>query len=298
MSLLCVALSPSVDVTYQVPRLGGISRPHTVVRVPGGKGFNVARAAHTLGASVGAAGIVGGHSGRWIADGLAAAGIAAELVEGAEETRSCVTITADDGASTEVYEPPTPVTADEWAALTAVVAGAAADWVALSGALPPGAPDGAIGVLADAAGGRVAVDTHGAALVGAVAHADLVKINAAEAAALLGTDGPPDELATRLLETTDGPQLVVVTAGAAGAVAVTRDDRGPVWARPPALPAHHPVGSGDSFLAGLLTADPSDLDDALRRAVAAGAANALVPGAAVLDPERCAELTPQVRLDR
>ena len=44
-------LSPSLDVTYLVDEVtvGEIHRPHTVLRSPGGKGLNLARAAHRRG---------------------------------------------------------------------------------------------------------------------------------------------------------------------------------------------------------------------------------------------------------
>jgi fructose-1-phosphate kinase PfkB-like protein len=70
------------------------------------------------------------------------------------------------------------------------------------------------------------------------------------------------------------------------------------------------VGSGDSFLGGLLTAlggpgdgpddgpgdGPSDLAAALRLATATGAANALVAGAGRLDLAALAELRDRVRI--
>lgn len=57
----------------------------------------------------------------------------------------------------------------------------------------------------------------------------------------------------------------------------------------------YPVGSGDSFLAGLVTAlDRGDAwEDALRLALGAGAANAELPGAARIDPARAAALAEQ-----
>ncbi|MGH2579495.1 MAG: PfkB family carbohydrate kinase [Actinomycetota bacterium] len=42
---------------------------------PGGKGLNVARSAHALGADVTATGILAGHAGRWIEEALAAEGV-------------------------------------------------------------------------------------------------------------------------------------------------------------------------------------------------------------------------------
>jgi fructose-1-phosphate kinase PfkB-like protein len=54
----------------------------------------------------------------------------------------------------------------------------------------------------------------------------------------------------------------------------------------------YPVGSGDAFLAGLVTAldDGASWEDALRLALGAGAANAEMPGAARLDPARARTL--------
>ena len=64
--ILCVAASPSVDKLFEVGRveIGAIHRPDGFVQVPGGKGLNVARAAHALGAEVIATGILAGHAGR------------------------------------------------------------------------------------------------------------------------------------------------------------------------------------------------------------------------------------------
>ncbi len=68
----------------------------------------------------------------------------------------------------------------------------------------------------------------------------------------------------------------------------------------PDVHGHYPVGSGDSFLGGLL----AELDrgasfvDGLRVAAAAGAANALVPGPGRFEQSSVEELTAQVRIDR
>ena len=61
------------------------------------------------------------------------------------------------------------------------------------------------------------------------------------------------------------------------------------------MSGRYPVGSGDAFLAGLVTALARDepWDDALRAALGAGAANAELPGAGVLDPERARRLAEQ-----
>jgi fructose-1-phosphate kinase PfkB-like protein len=327
---VCVALSPSIDVTYVVPELvpGTIHRPPQVYRVPGGKGFNVARAAHTLGADVVATGVLGGDSGAWMISMLARTGLRMAPVTGARPTRTCVSVAdRSTGELTEFYEPPPPITPRAWADLLATVAAVCEEhpsWVSLSGSLPPGPVPEAIGDLvaaAKGAGARVAVDTHSTALAAAVgAGADLLKVNVEEAAAVLGLGpgtgygsgtgdedgerrpgGPdpgaldPGALAGKLLAASPGSELAIVTAGAAGAVLAARDGSG-LHLR---LDVHgdYPVGSGDSFLGGLLTSlagAPDDLEAAARLAVGAGAANALTPGAGVLDAATARELATQV----
>lgn len=322
--LVCVALSPSIDVTYLVPHLvpGTIHRLPGVYRVPGGKGFNVARAAHALGANVVATGVLGGDSGAWLLAMLTRTGIRIAPVTGARPTRTCVSVAdSSTGELTEFYEPPPPITPKAWSDLLATVARVCEEhpsWVSLSGSLPPGPVPEAIGDLvaaAKGAGARVAVDTHSTALAAAVgAGADLLKVNVEEAAAVLGL-GPgtgypgepvaegtapdvrpdPGALAGKLLAASPDTELAIVTAGADGAVLASRDGTG--------LHLHldvrgdYPVGSGDSFLGGLLTAmalAPDELEAAARLAVGAGAANALTPGAGVLDPARARSLADQV----
>jgi 1-phosphofructokinase family hexose kinase len=322
--IVCVALSPSIDVTYVVPRLapGTIHRPAEVYRVPGGKGFNVARAARTLGADVAAAGVLGGDSGAWMVAMLARGGMRLATVMGIEPTRTCVSVSdRSAGTLTEFYEPPPRITPKAWADLLASVVRVCDEhpsWVSLSGSLPPGPVPEALADLvaaAKGAGAKVAVDTHSTALAAAVgAGADLLKVNVQEAAALLGSGrgtgygelteagqsevndhSDPAVLASALLAASPHTGLTIVTAGADGAVAASRG--GPALRVTLDVRGDFPVGSGDSFLGGLLTAladAPADIEGALRLAIGAGAANALTPGAGVLDADTARRLADKV----
>ena len=83
----------------------------------------------------------------------------------------------------------------------------------------------------------------------------------------------------------------IVTRGAGGVMLAAPDGtlyEGVLYVR-----GRYPVGSGDAFLAGLVTAldRGAPWEDALRLALGAGAANAELPGAARLDPTRAAALT-------
>ena len=288
--IIVVALSPCVDRTMVVDRLavGEVHRPSLATVTPGGKGFNVARAAHTLGAAVVAFGIVGGHSGRWLRESLNQLGVENHLLTGINETRTSISVAdASTRVMTDFYEPATPVTAAEWAELESIVTAAIApgDWLSISGTTAIGAPPDAVSRLvkiAHAGGARVGVDTHGAALRDAAsARPDLIKVNVSEAIGLIGTDRhDPRHLAEQLSEVAD---LAIVTAGVDGAVGGGLHVSSRTVGR-------YPVGSGDSFMAGLLTefsrslgvvADPQVVRAALITATAAATANALVPGAAV-----------------
>ncbi len=283
--ILAVALSPSLDRTLVVDRirLGGITRPQQVVQVAGGKGFNVARAAQALAVPVTAFGILGGPTGTVVAELLGIAQVPVVILAGAQNTRTCTSIAArNDGSLTEFYEPATGTAAEfEHLAEAVLEAVAPGQWVALAGSLPPTvAPDrlaDLVTALRDR-GARVALDSSGPALEAALdAGLAVVKVNAAEAAEIVGQDAPPASL-VRSLRARSGA-LAVVTAGSDGAWAMADEVRqvdSPVR-------GGFPVGSGDCFLAGLLAglAQNSTFDEAVRQAAAVAAANALRPGAAV-----------------
>lgn len=299
--------SPSVDITYVVDdyRLGQIHRPTTVARCPGGKALNMARAARLVGGDVALVTILGGANGRWIADGLEAEGVATTTVPGTLETRTCVSVSSRaTGSLTEVYEhaPDTPV--ELWESLCAEVDGLLAQrpgWLSTSGSMPRKLPADTLASLVRLGhrrGAKVAIDHQGVMLAPALAERpDLLKINRAEAAATL--DGDPDGdiggMARALADRTGG--TVVLTDGADGAVGW--DGTRLVRATLPDVHGDYPVGSGDSFLGGLLaTLDAgAGLADALRTAIACGAANALVPGAARFDADEAHRLAREVVID-
>ena len=87
-----------------------------------------------------------------------------------------------------------------------------------------------------------------------------------------------------------------MTRGAEGVVIAAPDGtlyEGMLYVR-----GRYPVGSGDAFLAGLITAlDRGDRwDEALCLALGAATANAELAGAGKLDPARAAELSAQAEV--
>jgi len=301
--IVCVAANPSIDKLFEVDRVraGEIHRPGAFVQVPGGKGLNVARAAHALGAEVHATGILAGHAGRWLEEAFAAEGVPATFAWARGETRASLSVAdSETRGLTEFYERGDDVGPDGWSRLEDVVRGLVpqASWMTMSGNLPPGAPDDGYARLIGAAreaGVRTALDARQAALEhGVRARPNLVKVNAEEAGWLLRTE-LATELACRtaaiqIRELLDDDGVAVVTRGADGAVVAMADGSvlsGRLYAEGP-----YPVGSGDAFLAGLVTAlDRGDGWEAgVGLALGAATANAELPGAGRLDPVRAKDL--------
>lgn len=300
-------LTPSVDLTYVVEQLelGRIHRPTQVVRRAGGKPLNFARAAAALGADVSIVAVLGGWTGDWLADELTSAEITVRRVSTPALTRTCVSISPDDSDElTELYEYAEPIPADVWAAAREALTAELTDRpgsLVISGGPPRGLPPTGLAELAELAhhaGRQVAVDTHGASLVPLLhSHPELVKINRAEAAQVLGADPATDlaELARGVRAKSGG--IVVLTDGPDGSIGLTADGQTYAVATPD-LRGRFSVGSGDSYLAGLLTSlDRGEgLGSALRLATAAGVANAQVPGPGTFDRELVRELIGQVEL--
>lgn len=278
--IVCAAANPSVDRLFEVERLrpGHVHRPVLFAQVAGGKGLNAARAAATLGAEVRVVAILAGHAGRWLAGELERIGLPLEAVWVDGESRSSLSV-ADRAAAgmTEFYEHGVAVTGEAWQEFVDAAAAVshAAAWMTVSGSLPPGVP--AAGYLMLDPACPIAADT-------VEARHDpvaLVKLNEPEAAQLTGIDTGTERgalAAAHELRSAGGAGAV--TRGAAGAVLVTPDGAALIGSLD--APGRYPVGSGDSFLAGLVVARSAGADwaDALRLALGAAAANAAVPGAA------------------
>jgi 1-phosphofructokinase family hexose kinase len=289
--MLIVGPNLSIDQTVVVRRLrvGEIHRVPEIVRLAGGKGANVARAARILGADPLLVGFIGGPLGDVFAAYLRADGIASDLVRAVGETRVCFSIADEStGQQTEFYEAGAPVSAAECARLLELAAAHAARhrWMIITGSLPRGVPEdlyARLVALAHECGARALLDARGAALArGVAARPDVVKINRGELAELAGE---PIASVAEVAQAAGACAVaaggtVVVTDGAAGAVLVT--DAGAWHISPPPVAARSPVGSGDSAAAAIVVAleRGEDYLTAARWGVAAGTANTLHAGAA------------------
>ncbi len=304
--LLCVTPSPAIDRTARVGRLasGHALRPTEVVVLPGGKGNNVARVAHALGALVTTTGFAGGHAGRWLVEQLEAEGLNPRFVTVAGETRTTYVVVDDAGRSVLVYEPGAPLGEDDVERLARSLATEslpAATFVAICGSPPPGMGPRDYALIVDACHALdrpCLVDVAGEALAAALgANPDVVKVSREEAESVTGGRSG-DTLSAAKALVAMGAGLAVVTDGPLGAAAANRDATWDVSV--PRIRALDPIGSGDAFTAGLIVAigEGRLIDDALAYAAAAGTANAETLGAGRLDPTRLDDIIGGVRVSR
>ena len=299
--VVTLTANPSLDRTLALPaplRRGEVARLRASSTEAGGKGVNVARAVAAAGAEVVCVFPAG--SGDPFVGRLHALGLRLATVPVHAPVRTNYTLTEPDGTTTKLNEPGSPLddsTREELARVLHERAVGAA-WVALSGSLPPGTPDGWYADLVRSlrdTGARVAVDTSEerlAALLAAGPDAapDLLKPNLEELAQVTGVDEAAlaDDPAAVLTAVDrlhgSGVGEVLLTLGADGALLSTAEG---VWtARPPAVTVRSTVGAGDSSLAGYLLASlaGAPAEERLRTAVAYGAASASLPGSAVPTP--------------
>lgn len=290
--ILTVTPNPALDLTWHVERLdlGETHRADAGAVRAGGKGLNVARVAHAQGAAVRAVTTVGGRSGEEFGAELERSGVPHILVAvGAQTRRSIAIVDETSGDTTVVNERGANPSDQEWADLLAAVVDAlpSARVLTISGSLPPGAPSSFLPLLiavAKDAGVPVIVDTSGPALVRAAeAGASVVKPNRAELADATGILDPVDG-ALALIER--GAELVLLSLGAAGMLAVTASDL--LYARLDAPLVGNPTGAGDAAVAAcavLYAEGERDPEAILRRAAAWSAAAVLMPLAGDISPQ-------------
>ena len=291
--IVVVCLNPALDITHQVPAVdwAGVNRPSAVHARPGGKGLNVARTLHALGAEVLVLGLAGGATGAAVGAALGELGVPSALTPVHGETRRTFTVVDQRAGGAALFSEPGPgIEAGEFEAFgvryAEALAGCAA--VVLSGSLPPGLPAGSYATLielATTAGVPAVLDTHGAALLaGAAAGPAIVKPNLAELEALAGRPlsherGPDRRAVTDAAHQlrAAGAQAVVASLGPEGLLAAT--EHGSWQARPPAAVAGNATGAGDAVAAGLVhgLVLGRSWAERLRHAVALGTATAAAP---------------------
>jgi tagatose 6-phosphate kinase len=306
--ILCLGTTPVYQRTMVFERvaLDAVNRAVHVTDYASGKSVNAARVIHALRHDVLATGFVGGARGEVLRRDLDTAGIRHRFVTAPVETRQCVTvIDRSAGTATELVEESSPVGPEAWNQLEAKLnelLPRANVWV-FSGTLAPDAPKDFYArwlPVARQCGAKAIIDVSGEPLRLAMRHPNaILKMNRDELAQTLRQDlGDDRELARVMLENTPAEGFLIVTLGAAGAIA---SDRRQCWrGTSPKIKAVSAVGSGDSFAAGLAVglSQGGEIVDALMLAIACGAANALTPLAGHLDRSMVERFQSEVRINR
>lgn len=296
MTIHVLCLNPAMDKLYAIDGFtAGEDYPgqRPVSRV-GGKGVNVARVLSQLGERVHLYAFLGETGGepfrremepRCVCTFIETAGACRTTVNIIDRLSGRETVLTEAGPSVS----PAQVNALMQALEESVAQG---DMVCCSGSIIAGAPAdiyAQVSRLCERAGARCALDCNAKTLPASLegARYALGKPNERELCALLNRPRTQDpvRLAHLAREVIPPYGALLVSMGAQGGVWVQAD--GVYAARAPQVPVISTVGSGDASLAGALSAMARGLDapQALRLAMACGAANAMLGEVGSVRPE-------------
>ena len=308
--IITVTLNAALDRTLAVPNFqaGHRHRASAALTLAGGKGINVARALKRLDVPVVATGLVGGRTGTRIVEELTNEAILNDFVRIGDESRmSTAVVDPMANSHTEINEWGPQVEAEELDLLFEKLHYLArgADFVVFAGSLPRGVDDD---FYAEAVrdlhrrGVQTVLDTEGEPLrLGTEAEPLLVSPNYREAESLVGYEFNDDEDFLVALDhiAERGARNVVITYET-GSFALFREERvvRRIHAVTPRVEPISTVGSGDVLLAAFLAARLAGrpVDEALRSAVATGAASTLEVGAGRFEPREAGRLLAGVEL--
>lgn len=308
--IVTVTVNAALDRTLTVPvfQIGFRHRSSEVLTVAGGKGINVARALKRLDQPVVATGLTGGRTGTRIVEELTSEAILNDFVRiGAESRTSTAVVDPTSGTYTEINEWGPEVTEAELETLMEKLHYLArgADFVVFAGSLPRKVPTTFYGdAIRDLTRRdvRVVVDSEGEPMRFALeAGPFLVSPNQREAEQLVGQELEDDDDFLMALDAIAdmGARNVLITLenGCFARLTFSRRTHR-LRAFAPHVEPVSAVGSGDVLLGQLLAAvvDEKPAEDAVRLAVAAGAASVLELGAGRFDPQVAAGLAEEVEL--
>ncbi len=310
--IITVTLNAAIDKTLVVPnfRLGRRHRTVEQTTLPGGKGVNVARALKALGQPVIATGFTGGPTGTRIVEQLTEESILTDFVRIREESRTnTAVIDPTNNEQTEINERGPAVSEREVELFCdkLLYLAKGADLCVFAGSLPRGVEPAIYARLIREVrkeGVDTVVDTDGEPLRHAVrAEPSVVSPNVLEAEELVGHEFNDDEdrmiavgemvaLGAReaIMTVPDGCFASVIADGARTLYRVRMEPLEPVAT----------VGSGDAFLAGLVSARYAGKppDECLRYGVACGAESTQRLGAGVIDARGVERVLPEVEVER
>jgi 1-phosphofructokinase family hexose kinase len=308
--IVTVTLNAALDRTLTVPNFqrGQRHRASDVLTLAGGKGINIARALKRVDVPVVATGLAGGRTGTRIVEELTAEAILNDFVRIGEESRtSTAVVDPTEGSYTEINEWGPRVTDVELEVLLDKLRylSRGADFVVFAGSLPRGVEEAFYGEATrelNRRGVQVVLDSEGQPLrFGTEAEPWLVSPNQREAEHVVGQELEDDEDFLMALDAIAdaGARNVHITVDS-GCFALLREERQQrrYRAHVPMLEPISTVGAGDVLLAQFIAAQMAGkpVAEALRLAVAAGAASTLEVGAGRFEPRDVGRLSAGVEV--
>jgi 1-phosphofructokinase family hexose kinase len=315
--ILTVTANPTIDRVLFVRNFAmqDVLRAEREVVSPSGKGIDVALVLHELGAATLAIALNAGLSGKMLAELLAARGLPCRFVAAEGETRMAALLTdLADGRQSTILAPTLTAGPQQLTALGDQVRQAAGRaWgLVCAGSLPPGLPPDSwanLIALGRDLGLVTLLDSSGVGLRAGVAGLPhILKVNGRELAELADAAAPalpnwraPDRLlplaqALRARLGIWASDALIITLGAAGAVAVTAEQM--LYAPAPTVQVVSAAGAGDAVAAGVMLARRRGQSwaAALQLGVAAAAAVVINEGTAVCRAADVQRLLAQVEV--
>ena len=290
--IITITLNPAIDRTLIIDEpieFGTVNSVSQSFVEVGGRGINVSRAIRALGGESVAMGFTGGNNGRTLKNGLTALGIHHDFTDVAGETRINTQLVHPDGSHTDLNEPGTVVTDEDYLRFIEKLKLYLDphNLFVLCGRVPPDMKLKQylkIIKIIKKAGCPLLVDCDGATLRSVLpCRPDFIKPNTTELAKL--TDMPrthdPEEALERVLPLREqGAQTICASLGHNGAIFVFPDET-PLYMVADAGPADKSaVGSGDAMVGAIAHAYNQGMsnEELAKFAVAMGTASAKLPG--------------------
>lgn len=285
--ILTITANPSVDISYNIENLkiDDVNRVELVNKDAGGKGIHVSYVLNELGEKVINSGFVGGKLGEFIEKRLDERKISHDFIKLDDETRNCIAI-IHDNKQTEILEKGPTISfekekefLDHLEKLSKNI-----EIINISGSLPKGLDASFYQKIIKFAKENkifVSLDTSGNTLkeiVKGEIKPDLIKPNETEIKDIIEKEFPENEEEIRKIfekaPLKDIP-YVIVSQGKDGALFKIKNKI--YKAKVPKVKAINPVGSGDSTLAGALSAifNKEDDEDFIKKSMTCGLLNVL-----------------------
>ncbi|MDS0527644.1 1-phosphofructokinase family hexose kinase [Clostridium sp. SHJSY1] len=283
--ILVINLNASVDKRYEIKDIkkGQVIRARTVENTPGGKGLHVANVTTLLKEDCIATGFLGGKSGEFIKEKLKSYGIKGDFIKIKGETRECLAFITDEIVQTEILEPGPEVSIEEQRKFLEKYNDllSKASIVVASGSAPRNIPVDIYKKLiemANSKGKKFLLDSSGELLKeGIKGKPYFIKPNRDEIESLTGRKITCVEDAIKEIKEFQkgGIKLVAISLGGEGSIVGYEGKFYKVTF--PKIQVVNPVGSGDSYVAGIAVALERGygIEETLKLASACGTANAV-----------------------